>query len=160
MGQAATTYGYDPVGNLASVAYPNGVTTTYTYNLLNRLTQVASTTSNDALAAYAYTLGAAGNRTGVVELTGRSVTYGYDDVYRLTSETITALSAGTFTCGTGGAKCGAIGYTYDNVGNRLQMSSTLGAIPAGLWNYDANDRLTLDTYDNNGNTTRYQKSRE
>jgi hypothetical protein len=29
---------------------------------------------------------------------------------------------------------------------------TSAAIPPGLWNYDKNDRLTTDVYDNNGNT--------
>ena len=39
------------------------------------------------------------------------------------------------------------------VGNRKQMTSSLAPIPAGLFNYDANDRFTAgDTYDNNGNT--------
>jgi hypothetical protein len=33
------------------------------------------------------------------------------------------------------------------------MTSTLGASPAGTFYYDANDRFTTDTYDNNGNTT-------
>jgi hypothetical protein len=44
--------------------------------------------------------------------------------------------------------------TYaDPVGNRKQMTSTLAPVPAGLWNYDANDRFTAgDTYDSNGNT--------
>jgi len=42
------------------------------------------------------------------------------------------------------------------VGNRKQLNSTVSAIPAGLQNYDANNRFaapTGDTYDNNGNTT-------
>ena len=48
---------------------------------------------------------------------------------------------------------GAVSYTYDPVGNRKQMTSSLAPIPAGLFNYDANDRFTAgDTYDNNGNT--------
>jgi hypothetical protein len=39
------------------------------------------------------------------------------------------------------------------VGNRTQLTSTLVPVPAGLWNYDANDRFTAgDTYDANGNT--------
>src|SRR5579859_7424164 len=39
------------------------------------------------------------------------------------------------------------------VGNRKQITSTLVPVPAGLWNYDANDRFTAgDTYDANGNT--------
>ena len=35
------------------------------------------------------------------------------------------------------------------------MTSTLAARPAGLWNYDANDRITSDVYDNNGNTVSF-----
>src|SRR5579859_3592771 len=39
------------------------------------------------------------------------------------------------------------------VGNRKQITSTLAPVPAGLWNYDANDRFTAgDSYDANGNT--------
>jgi len=39
------------------------------------------------------------------------------------------------------------------VGNRKQITSTLAPIPAGLFNYDPNDRFTaVDTYHNNGNT--------
>src|SRR5207245_5084052 len=41
---------------------------------------------------------------------------------------------------------------YDNVGNRISMTSTLNAVPGGSFSYDANDRLSIDTYDNNGNT--------
>ena len=48
---------------------------------------------------------------------------------------------------------GAVNHIYDPVGNRKQMTSTLPPVPAGLWNYDANDRFTAgDTYDNIGNT--------
>jgi RHS repeat-associated protein len=39
------------------------------------------------------------------------------------------------------------------VGDRKQLTSTLAPVPAGLWNYDANDRFTAgDTYDADGNT--------
>jgi RHS repeat-associated protein len=41
---------------------------------------------------------------------------------------------------------------YDAVGNRLQLTSTLSAVPTGSSSFDANDRLTTDTYDNDGNT--------
>ena len=70
--------------------------------------------------------------------------YGYDNLYRLTSETIASDPH---------ALNGAVNYIYDAVGNRKQITSTLAPVPAGLWNYDANDRFTAgDTYDNNGNT--------
>ena len=37
-----TTYSYDAVGNLAGYSYPNGVTSAYTYDGLNRLTQMGT----------------------------------------------------------------------------------------------------------------------
>ena len=93
----------------------------------------AASTQNTAIASYAYTLDAAGHRTSVTELSGRKATYGYDNLYRLTSETIASDPGG---------QNGTISYVYDPVGNRKQMTSTVPAIPAGLLNYDANDRFT------------------
>ena len=43
-------------------------------------------------------------------------------------------------------------YAYA-VGNRTQKVSTLPGYPGGLSNYNANDQLSTDTYDNDGNTT-------
>jgi RHS repeat-associated protein len=94
------------------------------------------------IVSYTYTLGPSGNRLSVVELSGRTVNYGYDDLYRLTSETISGAAS----------QNGTIAYQFDLVGNRKQLSSTVAAIPSGLMNYDANDRLGTDVYDNNGNT--------
>jgi len=135
---------YDDVGNLASFTYPNGVQHSYTYSALNRLTTLlVQSAAEGPQSSYAYTLGPAGNRTGVTELSGRTVSYGYDNLYRLTSETIAG----------GAAQNGTISYTYDPVGNRQSLTSTVPAIPSGLLNYDANDRLAPDVYDANGNTT-------
>jgi hypothetical protein len=92
-------------------------------------------------------MGAARNRTNVLELNSRNVAYTYDNIYRLTSEAVTADPGGS-------TKNGTVSYTrYDNVGNRLAMTSTLNAVPGGTFTYDNNDRLTTDTYDSNGNTT-------
>lgn len=137
-----TGYTYDTVGNLGGYAYPNGVVTTYSYNPLNRLTNVQLSVGGSTLASYGYTLGLAGNRTAVAELSGRQVNYTYDALYRLTAETIA-----------GGSITGTIGYAYDAVGNRLARSSTVAPIPATTSTYDANDRLQTDSYDANGNTT-------
>jgi hypothetical protein len=43
--------------------------------------------------------------------------------------------------------------TYDPVGNRTQKVSTLPGYPGETSNYNANDQLSTDTYDNDGNTT-------
>ena len=149
----STSYGYDVVGNLSAVTYPNGTSSSYTYNSLNRLTQVQGlcTTGSGCgspgaqLASYTYTLGPAGNRLSVSELSGRSVSYSYDALYRLTAETVTGAAQ---------QANGTVGYIYDPVGNRTTRNSTLAAVAAsGLINYDANDRETSNVYDNNGNLT-------
>jgi RHS repeat-associated protein len=140
-GAGATRYAYDANGNLESTHYPNGVRTSYAYNTLNRLTNVTAARGS-TVASYAYTLGAAGNRLSVTEHTGRTVGYTYDELYRLTGETIANDAAGG----------GAINYTYDAVGNRLSRVSTSPAAGSTTSTYDANDRLTADAYDANGNT--------
>ena len=137
------TYGYDAVGNLASQALPNGISTAWSYDRLSRLTQLTRRTQAGAIQASAtYTLDAVGRRTQVAESGGRTAGYTYDTLSRLIAEGIT-----------GGASPGAIGYQYDSVGNRQVRTSTSAAVPAAVKGYNANDWLTSDTYDANGNTT-------
>lgn len=140
-----TTYSYDAGGNLSGYVYPNAVETTYQYNTLNRLTSMSLSKTTTNLASFTYTLGAAGNRTSVTELTGRKADYTYDDLYRLKSETITSDPVT--------ANNGAINYTYDAVGNRLNRTSTIPAIPTTTSAFNPNDQLGSDAYDSNGNTT-------
>jgi RHS repeat-associated protein len=138
-----TAYTYDEVGNLRGFTYPNGVNTFYRYDSLNRLTNVTGGKLLDTLASYSYTLAPAGHRTSSTELNGRVANYAYDLLYRLTSETITGAPNG---------HNGTLEYSYDAVGNRLARNSNLPGILASGYAYDANDRLTSDLYDNNGNT--------
>jgi len=138
------SYAYDSVGNLSGYLYPNGVQTNYTFNSLNRLTSLSVSKATTTLASYSYTLAAAGNRLSVTEQSGRRVNYSYDDLYRLTNETITADPVTSNN--------GSISYSYDAVGNRLSRSSSIAAVPSSTHAFDANDRLTTDSYDSNGNT--------
>ena len=138
-----TAYAYDADGNLESVSYPNQSRAVYTYDSLNRLTNLSATRGGATLAGYAYTLGPTGNRVAVAEHGGRTVDYTYDELYRLTGERI----------GGDAPTAGQIAYTYDPVGNRLGRTSTLAALPSTAYAYDANDRLTSDSHDANGNTT-------
>ena len=137
-----TSYSYDAVGNLASFAAPNGISHGYTYDARNRLTNLAVGTAAGNVASYGYTLDAAGHRTSVTELSGRTVNYTYDNIYRLMSETVSGVAAS-----------GAINYTYDAVGNRKTLTSTLAPIQSAASTFDNDDRLSTDGYDPNGNTT-------
>jgi len=145
-GSAGTTnFNFDSAGNLLNFTQPNGVVTTYSlYDTLNRLKQMGSAKAGTTLSSFTYTLFNAGNRHTATDLSGRTATYGYDNDYRLTSEAI---------AGDPGGVNGTVGYTlYDAANNRKTMTSTLSAIGAGTFTYDANDQLTTDTYDANGNT--------
>ena len=89
---------------------------------------------------YDYTLGTAGERLSVQE-TNRTIHYTYDDLYRLTRETIQD-----------GALDLTIDYTYDAVGNRLTQTDLLGTT---VYTYNALNQLILEndtvyTYDDNG----------
>jgi RHS repeat-associated protein len=140
-----TTYGYDPAGNMQTYTYStNSVQSTYAYDTLNRLSQVSSS-KGGALSSFTYTPYPAGNVHTVAELSGRSVTYGYDNDYHLLSETVASDPSGNN---------GVESYTYDAVGNRKKLTSTIPSLSGSVtYSYDANDRLSTDTYDNNGNTT-------
>jgi len=138
-GNNTTTYTYDSASNVATVTYPNGVQSQFTYDTLNRVTDLSSQVSG-----YTYGYGPTGNRTATTELNGRTVQWTYDGIDRLTGETVTTDPVG---------KNGAVGYTLDPVGNRLSDLSSLAGVNSGSSNYDADDRLSSETYDQNGNVT-------
>jgi RHS repeat-associated protein len=136
-----TTYTYDTANNLVTATYPNQLQSTFQYDTLNRLTSM--TAGN---AGYLYDLGATGIKTGATESTGstaRSVTWGFDGIYRLTGESVTGDAQYN----------GSVSYGLDPVGNRLSASSSLhGVSPASL-SYNVDDQILAETYDANGNTT-------
>jgi RHS repeat-associated protein len=141
-----TFYAYDPVGNLDHFTYPNGAQHAYDYDALSRLKSVGiynTAQASTALASYAYTLAPIGQRTSVHENTGRNVNYVYDNLHRLARETITNAPQGIN---------GVVNYIYDPVGNRQARTSSVTGIANQSFAYDANDRLTSDIYDGNGNT--------
>jgi RHS repeat-associated protein len=162
---AGRTYdhGYDPAGNRKSLAYPNGVTTTYNYDDLNRLRNLATTrpATGVTIQSYNFTLGPSGNRTKITEGDGSVREYGYDDLYRLISEKVTIGPLAQYDKA----------FIYDAVGNRTAQT-TNGAGAAGTplaagsltYGYDTRDRLETENgtlagqpigitygYDDNGN---------
>ena len=139
-----TTYTYDAVGNLKSDLRPNGVKADYTYNVVNRLTNLIVAKEGATQSSYAYTLDRTGRRLSVTEFGGRTTNYTYNEIYQLTREAVTGDP--------NPASNGAVDYVLDSVGNRMSRISSLAGVLSATSNYDANDRLTSDSYDANGNT--------
>jgi RHS repeat-associated protein len=144
LSNGTNSYTYDNVGNMKTDLRPNGVQADYTYNLTNRLVNLAIAKQGSALAGYGYTLDKTGRRLTSTELGGRTTTYSYDAVYKLTREAVVGDQ--------NPANNGAVDYAYDSVGNRLSRISNIQAILSKTSTYDDNDRLTSDLYDANGNS--------
>ncbi|MEG4367187.1 RHS repeat-associated core domain-containing protein, partial [Microcoleus sp. C2C3] len=157
---AETKYFYDAGGNLERTELPNEVVETRKYDELNRLKLLQYQKNKVPLQSFDYTLDPVGHRKVVTEQNGRQVEYEYDDLYRLTKETIFA----------GGGIERTVSYGYDAVGNRLTKTDSLGGVTS--YTYDDNDRLKTEElwqngmlvgsikygYDDNGNTkTRTKK---
>jgi RHS repeat-associated protein len=145
-GNNTTTYTYDNASNVATVKYPNGLTSTFTYDAVNRLTEL----STPPVADYKYTLGATGNRTNATEQiqqSSRTIQWSYDNIYRLTQETIDDSNNNN-------GDNGYASYTLDPVGNRTGATSTFSSLSPGFGTYNANDEVSSESYDANGNTTK------
>jgi RHS repeat-associated protein len=136
-GGGKTTYGYDAASRLSSYTYPNAATTTFGYDVVNRV----KTVNIGSLASYTYDFYATSNRKSVTERGGRTASWSYDHLWRLTNESIA-----------GAAVAGSLGYAYDSVGNRLSLTSTVAGVSAQSSTYDNNDRLLSSGWDLNGNT--------
>jgi RHS repeat-associated protein len=93
------------------------------------------------VSSYTYQLGPTGIRTGATEGNGRSLTWNYDGIYRLTNETISNDPANN----------GSASYGLDPVGNRLSAVSSLTSIASGSFSYNSDDEVSSETYDANGN---------
>jgi RHS repeat-associated protein len=167
-----TTYVYDELDRLAECDYPSGtgpVKHTYHYNEANWMDQVEVKQNTTSLGLFTYGFadasplytgyypGRTGARTAVSgSLNNSSVgaSYNYDLLYRLNKETLTGTPSGTISYDS------QAGYSdtggFDRVGNRRSRTASpnpLGGIASGSWTYTSNDRLLIDSYDNNGNTT-------
>jgi RHS repeat-associated protein len=111
-------WSYLPGSDLkSSLAYPNGLTASWTYDANGQLLQVRNATPTDVISQYDYTYDAAGRRikiarSGSAMSESRTDAYGYNVRGELTSAT-----------GQGGQPSSTAAfdhsYQYDNIGNRL-----------------------------------------
>ena len=143
-----TEYAYDANGNRESMTYPNGTRTTYSYDNLNRLEHLSTTGPSGVIQSYQYTLGPSGNRQKIDEADGTIREYFYDDLYRLTGEKVTETAGSLYEKA----------FEYDDVGNRLNQTTTgLNADVVG-YTYDDRDRVKTENdttygWDDDGNLT-------
>ncbi|MCL2679489.1 MAG: hypothetical protein FWF18_04310 [Dehalococcoidia bacterium] len=140
-------YTYDINGNRASLAYANGTSTSYAYNLANLVTSLTNSDGSAVLSSYGYTYYLDGNQAAKTDHTGLISTYIYDGLGRLTSET--EHSSGLFAQ--------SYSYTYDLSHNRLSMTKSGSENGITTYEYDLNNRLTKETNADNAGiyTTQY-----
>jgi RHS repeat-associated protein len=137
-GQNTTTYSYDPASNLATATYPNGLESTFTYDQLNRLSDAST-----AVSGYQYHRDANGNILTATEAKNRSVSYDYDGIDELTTETVANDPSNVN---------GSVSYSLDPVGNRQSDSSTLAPVTSTSTTFSADDQSQAESYDTSGDT--------
>ena len=148
------SYTYDKVGNITKEVKGN-VTTDYTYNLGNLVTNMTNKNGQSVISTYNYSYNYDGNISKSVE-NGVTKNYKYDPMNRLVQEN---------------TKNNTYSYTYDNAGNRATLTATGSENYVKSYIYDKNNRLleeckavnndkyiTSYQYDNNGNTIERVKS--
>jgi RHS repeat-associated protein len=153
-----TSYGYDANGNQISVVPPSplgqttivpdglsrtssvtdgkGQNTSYSYDQLDRITQVlfngASTCTPSTGNCISYVYDDDGNRASMTDNTG-TTNYYYDTMNRLTTQSLPDASS---NCP--GSSPAGISFSYDGVGNLTQYCDSGGAV---AYAYDAGNRL-------------------
>jgi len=136
-----TTAAYNPNGTVASLTDANSNVTSYTYDGLDRLTQIAypATPAYPGGTTEQVTLyDSNGNPKTLVNRAGQSISLNYDALNRVTHK--------------GGSAIADTDYTYDNLGRTLTATFSTGG--QGITNtYDALSRLTSSS-SNMGGTAR------
>ena len=115
------------------MGYPNGVTTTYTYNPASYLTSLLAQKPQSTVNSFAYTHDAVGNRISLTDFQGIHA-YQYDPIYQLTQAVHPNIPAEQFS--------------YDPAGNRLdaQFDEAGGIKVNTSYTYDFENRLIRVQY--------------
>jgi RHS repeat-associated protein len=142
-----TSIGYDSVGRINLIEYPNGRSLAYTYDEAGRRTSMTDQDGNQQFYSYdtagrlqtlangdgrlvLYSYDTAGNLIGEDNGNGTSTTYAYDNAGRLTEIVNLAPDASINS---------RYIYEYDAAGNRIAMKTSDGDWSYG---YDASGQLT------------------
>ena len=124
-GGKTITYSYRKDSRLSSVSYPNGMTTSYEYDVVGRLTGKTTKLKNGTVVAgYTFTLDKVGN------IVKQTATEPYNEM-KLSNENIRY----TYNSGNRITKAGDIGFSFDANGNTTKRGSE-------SYSWDIKDRLT------------------
>ena len=146
-----TTYAYDALDNLTSVAQGPLKSRTFVYDSLSRLT----TSSNPEAGTTGYTYDADGNVVTKLDARGTTICYGawsggtcngaagYDAINELLEK---SYSDGTPTVTYNYGQASAMGVTLTNTIGRRSSESTAGSYPTGsVFSYDPMGRVNIDS---------------
>jgi uncharacterized repeat protein (TIGR01451 family) len=136
-------YTYNAVGNRTQVQDANGHVTEFQYDALNRVTRKTDPLGN----TWQYEYDLAGNMVSRTDGNNQTTTFTYDEVGRLLTINYPEPDPD-------------VSFTYDDAGQRTQMSDGLGTT---TWSYDdlgrlvsatdPHDKTVSYTYDASGNRT-------
>ncbi len=174
--EGTTSYTYNDSGNRIGTTYPDGTstsasydnrgnmlsstdalvqTTTYTYNTFGQIT--ASTDPQGAITTYGYD--AMGNMTSLTDVTGGTTTYAYGTKGNLTKMTDPQGAVTTYTYDTVGnltsitdPNNATTSYSYDASGNMISSTDPQGGVTT--FTYNSSNRL-IKTVDPLGNVATY-----
>ena len=125
-------YGYDDAGNVSSMVDPNGNLTTYVYDFMDRIGEMAQWVNDpnlrDLVTGYGYD--AQGNLASVTDANSHSTTYAYDDMGRVVS--------------TDSPDTGLTRYAYGQAGNLTHKMDAKGVQVE--YNSDYLNRVTAAIY--------------
>jgi RHS repeat-associated protein len=127
-------YGYDQVGNVVSMTYPDGYALSLGYDAMNRVTKLGS--GPDPFANFTYTLDDKVSTIGYGN--GQVANYFYDSRDRPTQILVME----------GTTKALDLNYTYDGTGNVLSVNNE-------NYGYDALDRITSTSFAGGWGTINY-----
>jgi len=127
-----TEYNYDTTGNISSIKDPRGKTTTYQYDLFNRIKSVIQ--PGNVLTSYTYD--SQDHLTAVTDAKNNTTQYVYDDLGRVLS--VTSPDTGTAT------------YVYDESNNLVSMIDSKNQ--ETRFTYDVLNRVLTKRYYQNVRT--------
>lgn len=124
----ASNISYSPLGQITYLLYGNNASTINTYDAakLYRLANKVTGTTGTKFQDLAYTYDAVGDITKIIDNSNtnsaKTIDYGYDDLYRLTTASTTSAVGGNYQ----------ETYTYSNIGNISTKSDQ------GTYSYNGN----------------------